>query len=385
MKKRLAALALACVLLFSGCASMLERSYVSSSAHMDYSFTEDASILRAETYQGLINSILYFVNAHESTGIIRLYNYTGDVEADLANACDEVQYQDPLGAYALRSIRYDSTRILSYYEVELRIAYARSAAQMEAIREVRGVSGLRQELSRMVAEGQEKCVLLVSYFSGDTDFIEELLLLALLNDPARCQSPGGPADYSCTVRAYPDSGIRRVIEIQAPWSSTVSAAQSARYMSDLEQTAAALLEAAPPAGESYTVAELAAIVRSAAGPWDYHGSALALAALTGEAVSDAGVLLAMEYLCLQSGIEASMVDGSAGLWLIVSTPEGYRHLLPEALRAPGENEPASPAPGQETDGDGQPLLYTDEQLSALGYLWPAELHPACIAPTEGSL
>ena len=62
MKKQLLALSLSGLLLLSGCTSMLERSHVSSVPHVDYSVTEDASILRVETYQGLGNSILYFVN-----------------------------------------------------------------------------------------------------------------------------------------------------------------------------------------------------------------------------------------------------------------------------------------------------------------------------------
>ena len=75
----------------------------------------------------------------------------------------------------------------------------------------------------------------------------------------------------------------------------------------------------------------------------------------------------MEYLCQQCGIEVEYV---AGDWLIVSTPEGYRHLLPQSLyRTEDGTEPGETAPSLP--------LYTDQELTEMGYEWPEALHPAC--------
>ena len=97
---------------------------------------------------------------------------------------------------------------------------------------------------------------------------------------------------------------------------------------------------------------------------------LALDALSGEPASDLGLAMAMEYLCLQCGVEAEPVNSPAGPWLIVSTPQGYRHLLPQGLW-PAEQEPGGGPPSP------QKLLYTDQELIELGYTWPESLHPAC--------
>ena len=100
MKLRLAPLALVLVVLLSGCAAMLERSYVSSTAHVEYTpLNEDSSVLRAESYRGLVDAILYFVNEHARQGTIRLYNYTSDVEQDVDAACREVMEEDPPGSF----------------------------------------------------------------------------------------------------------------------------------------------------------------------------------------------------------------------------------------------------------------------------------------------
>ena len=123
--------------------------------------------------------------------------------------------------------------------------------------------------------------------------------------------------------------------------------------------------------------ELAAIVRTAA--WEEGGSDLALDALTGAAASDFALLMAMECLCRRCGIAAEPVEGEQGLWLIVDTPQGSRHLLPEALR------PLPPPEDGEEPAGPEPLpLYTDRELTALGYQWAMSLYPVCLAadPTE---
>ncbi len=364
MKKRILAMLLCLALLpLSGCAAMLERGHASSTTHVDYAVEEDESILRAETYQGLVNSMLYFVNGRRAAGTIRLYNYAGDVEADLSAARQAV-LQDPIGAFAVRSLSYESTRILTYYEVELAVSYSRSAREMEAIPEVTGLAGVRQELSRLVTEQEGSAIFLASYFSGDRELLEELLNLACMSAPELFHHH----DINVkTISFYPETGARRIVEVKLGWPEGAAAVarEEQEYAQQLESAAAALLEANPPAGESYTVEELAAIVRgSSAGP-DYHGTPLALNVLSGEPAADFGLLMAMEYLCQQCGIEADPVNGSTGLWLIVDTPEGYRHLLPDSMYALEEG--AIPF-----------RLYTDEELLELGHQWDAELYPPCV-------
>ena len=352
---------LAALLPLPGCSSMLERSYRSSTAHVDYSVSEDSTGLQAETYQGLVNSILYFISEHATSGTIRLYNYTGDVEADLANAVDEVLNKDPLGAYAVRSLDCDSTRILTYYEVSLRIVYAHSAEDISAIRSVSGISALRQELSKLVSEARARTVLRVSYFSGDTQYIEQLFRLALFSNPVVNILSVVPV----TISVYPETGSQRIVEINVSWPGSTELSNHARRLSEEHS---ALLEATPPAGETYTVDELAAMLRARVPSCDEGGSSSALAALSGETVNETGLLMAMEYLCQQSGIETSAVIGMEGdsLWLIVSTPDGYRHLLPRWLRPDAELP----------DGETLPL-YTDEELLSMGYVWSQSLHPVC--------
>lgn len=361
MKKCIALLLAGLLLSLSGCASMLERTYTSSTTHQDYySVAEDPSVLRAETYQGLVNSILYFVNEHSTQGTIRLYNYTGDVESDLSSACDEVRQEDPLGAFAVRSLTCEYTRILTYYEVSVRISYSRSSQVVSNIQSISGLSGLRQELSRTVTNLRTQTIVRAAYFSGDAQLIEDLFWLAYYSTPTIAALP------DLTISLYPETGTQRIIEISVDWQST--AAEQADYARQLEETATLLLNAAPAAGESYTLPELAGLLRAVAVP-DPEGESTALAALSGLPVNDTGLLLAMEFFCRQADVEVTAVSGTLEeepvLWLIVATENGYRHLLPEALY---------PDPDL-TAGD--LALYTDDALILLGYAWPEGLHPVC--------
>ena len=67
----------ALLLLLPGCTPLLERSYSSVTPHRPFSDEEEnPSILRAETYQGLVSALLYLVGQGKEEGVIRLYQYT---------------------------------------------------------------------------------------------------------------------------------------------------------------------------------------------------------------------------------------------------------------------------------------------------------------------
>ena len=377
MKKTFLCLLLAGALLLSGCSSLLERSDVSATAHVDYSVTEDSSILRVESYPELVSSILYFANERAAEGTVRLYNYTGNVEDDLADACQEVMTRDPLCAFSLEDISFDSTRILTYYEVDITFSYSRTADEVEAIREVVGISELRDELAAMVDGQETRLTLMVSYFSGTEDLVWQLLTLARYSRPELYKDPGGAFTYEISM--YPETGSRRIVDIRVDnWGAGYHASAGAltSYSRQLQEAADSLLEASPPADTFYTVEELVAILRIAAGGYDYHGTHLALGTLNGAPAYETGYMLALEYLCQRSGIEVIPVLSPPSSWLIVAVEDGYRHLLPVDIFAHwvirGEEEdPYTPEELQAIP------LYTDEELQALGYTWARSLYPVC--------
>ena len=131
MKKRIWLLAAACVLL-SGCASLLDREYSRVEAHSSKFWESEATgILRAESYQDIVNDLMLLVGRHADQAVIRLYSYDDGVTvADrLEQAAAEVQQETALGSYALEYITSSSTAQRGYYELSVQLGYRRTARQ----------------------------------------------------------------------------------------------------------------------------------------------------------------------------------------------------------------------------------------------------------------
>lgn len=356
MKKRLWALALALPLLLSGCAPIFQRPYSSSVEHVELSKTVDSSVLRAETYRGLVDAILYFVNAHAADGVVRLYNYTGSVEEDLDAACQEVLREDPLAAFAVEDISCECARIVSYYEVTVTLAYSHTADEVDAIQFVAGSANLRQELCRAMEEFSTSVVLRLSYFAGDADDVRSLAVQAYYDTPL---AAFGMPEFEISV--YPESGTQRIVEVDLQWPMPQSALRS--RSAALLELADNLLAANPPAdGEAgYAPEALALLLRQTAAPMDPAGVSDPYGALRGDSANQLAHTLALELLLQQAGMETTLATGRTAegdaCWLMVNTEAGWRHLLPT---------------------EEEPMLYTDLELTALGYLWNTEAYPACV-------
>ena len=169
MKRRIGAILAVCLLL-TGCTSLLEREYTIVEEHSSKFWEgEAANILRAESYQDLVNDLLLLVGSHTEDALLRLYNYEDDaVVADaLERAAAEVQQQTPMGAYAVEYITTEKQRQRSYYEVSIHISYRRTTEQILAVVNATSTAALPALLdSAMEAEKPELAVR-VSYWGTD--------------------------------------------------------------------------------------------------------------------------------------------------------------------------------------------------------------------------
>ena len=221
MKKRILALTLLCAFLLSGC-SMLERSYVASTPHVSFSDEDnDPSILRAETYQGLVSALLHLVGQGTETGVIRLYQFvsiTGSAVSDVDRACLEVTQEDPLGAWAVDYIKYDVAQTSSYYEVNVKVAYTRTPEEISQIISVTGSNAVAQELQELLPALPGQAVFRISHFSPEDS--AETLEQAVREAYADLEEPR-PVLTGVTVTLYPDSGEQRVAEISLTWGDPV--------------------------------------------------------------------------------------------------------------------------------------------------------------------
>lgn len=223
-----------CALTLSGCGSLLERSYADSAPHVQFSDeSESEAILRAETYQGLVSALLYLVGQGEEAGVIRLYQYgsiTGTAASDVDRACLEVTQEDPLGAYAVDYIKYDVDQTPAYYQVDVKVAYTRTAEEIARVISVTGSSAVAGELEDLLGETPETVVFRISYFTAE-DSADTLR--QAVEEAYQAQSAALPPLEDVTVTLYPETGSQRVAEIGLVWGETENFAENQQIGLDI--------------------------------------------------------------------------------------------------------------------------------------------------------
>lgn len=223
MKQTAVTLLLLGCLLLSGCDSLLERGYGSETPHIQFSDEDtNPSILRAETYQGLVSALLHLVGQNEEEGVIRLYQYvsfTGSAASDVDRACLEVTQEDPLGSYAVDYIKYDVAQTVSYYEVTIKLAYTRTPEELAQVISVTGSSAIARELQELLPQQPAQAVFRISYFTKEDS--AETVRQAVLTAYEGQTEPLPPLE-EIQVTLYPDHGQQRVAEILLTWGEEIS-------------------------------------------------------------------------------------------------------------------------------------------------------------------
>jgi len=354
MRRRLCALCLAACLPLSGCSALLSREYSSVTPHSAVPTAEDdSSTLRAESYQELVNALIYLVTQRAEQGTIRLFGDGETVAADLAAARQEVMTEDPLGAYSVRDIQYELASVVSSYEADLQITYRRTAEQVASITPATGVSAIRRELSQVLQRFGGELVLRISYFEGDEEYIRSLI------KEAYYAAPEYALDLpEASVTIYPDAGRQRIVEILLRYHMDAD---------ELEERQEALDRALNRWTNDYRDAQPLDLAQALAArcAFDPEGGSTAYHVLVDHLADSQGAALALLALCGRLELGGELVEGTLGeeqqphFWLIADTEEGPRHLDP----FPPEGEDIA--------------LRTDWEMEQLGYGWDRENTPVC--------
>lgn len=351
-------LGLLLVLCLTGCSSLAPNEYLSVTPHTDSNTQlSDTSALTAENYESLKNAILRLVRTGQTDGVIRVTNYDGDVESDLAEAAYEVSKLDPLGAYAVDYMTHSCTQIVSYYEIRINMTFRRTPADIFQISSASTDAQLKSQLQVSVNRGAERLTLQMNNYRDQAQLVPGLVAEYCAANPDLVIEP--PA---VSVEVYPDSGSVRIMEInfqytntpeelqqkqQAVQESLHAAAEYIRYRStDLEK--ARLLYTYLTERFHYTAAETTTPLYDA---------------LCGGVADPAGLSQAWQQILELAGVECYTVTGLRGgepyTWNIFRADNCYRHLdLAKCVLHVGA-----------------PQFLTDWDMS--DYYWNTELYPAC--------
>ena len=303
MKRRFLALGLLLLLPLQSCSTvLLNREYVTEQIHEESGFLTDTSILRADSYDSLVSAILQLVNQRAEHGIIRLYNYSEDVGADLANACLEVKRNNPLGAYAVDYITHDFSRIVSYYEVNLYITYRRTYEQIKGIVSATGSNAIKEVLQDKLKDFSPSAVLRIGYFEEDEAYIRTLLEEAY--DATPSAAFGLP---ECHIELYPEKGTDRIIEVTLTYQNDQEVLL--RQKEQVERIALSLTQKVKGNTTEEVLAELYQILKQHV-TYQVEGSATIYAALVEQKANSEGVAIAMSLLCQAADIPCKVIRGT---------------------------------------------------------------------------
>ena len=211
MKRRITALllALAMALPLTGC-SLLERSYSSVERYSSsYYESEDRDVLQPETYQELVNALLVLVDEHAAEGTIWLTPGDDDLtpEQAIEQACQEVQRETPMGAYAVEYMTYtvsDDNR--AYSEIKLTIGYRRTEAELKNVVHATSVSALHTLLTAAAENGAPELVVQVGYFDDQAQEVRDIVTQVE-------QEHTGGTEGAWQVEFYPNETSAGIIEI----------------------------------------------------------------------------------------------------------------------------------------------------------------------------
>lgn len=208
MKKIMAAALCFAMLFACGCGSMFSAEYYDS-----YPFAESAEDREGDgqeirNYASLKAAILGLIQNHSEQASFRFGSYSGSLVDDLAAVCVEIKNHEPLGAYAVESISYDTSRIVSYYTADISISYSRSAQEIAAVQSVSGLGEFGSHVRGLMESYGGATVVRVYSSVINEEYIARLVEEYYYADPLL-----SVLEPEVEIQAYPASGAERIYRI----------------------------------------------------------------------------------------------------------------------------------------------------------------------------
>lgn len=372
---RLTAAVLALLFLLSGCGSILEGDVRIVSPYTPPAAQGPGRIREVENYAELRNAALDFIRTMEEKGLVRVFHYDGDIESDLVAVCDDIQQNDPVGAFALSGMEAAATKIVSYYEVEFSFLYNSRVTkeQLGGIVNVSTVTYMKAALFNKLITYSGSAALLTDNVAISEEealqYVEEIyyenpleIVMAPVTAVEIFPNPDSKSRlyfftfgyrYEPSTLKVMDESLQSAVDAMVESVSTTNRSRTlltlCRRLVDFVK-----YDSDTAAGGEYT---------------NQHMSATAYGALvTGSAVGE-GYAMAYKALCDRLGITNTVVRGRLGemqhAWNIVEVGGHHYHVDPAMCAVHGF--PAA-------------FLKSDAEMQEAGYVWDAGRYPACGGP-----
>lgn len=367
-------LSLALVLGLSGCGDLGHAESTFTQPHQSrppIDPDDEELILSARNAQGIYDAVIALIGIGAERGVIRMYEYEGELEDDLAAAVLTASSQTPLGAYCLYYIDYSLVTAPGGREANVSLMYRHSPEDAEKIIECGDTRQLTEEIYRAMSARETVLTVYATDESVDESAISRAVESVYYDHP-------GQILYipTYTVTAYPEAGEIRILEVVLTYPYATSTVESRRRSLDSRtdliisglqgESDRELIEAAAEYISENVVFD-ESVLPSNDLARRYNAMTAYGALVQGRAAGE-GFAMAMKVLCDELGIECLVVrgtvEGKEHSWNMVCLENGvYYHVdIARSL----------------VDG---PIFWNDGQHSHAGYEWDAQLYPACDGPS----
>lgn len=202
--------------LCAGCGTA-SGEYYKETAHTSLAESESRLSFSSgvSNYYALQSAVLSMIGAGQELSTLPVGNYEGSLEEDLSRITQEITTENPLGCFAVSSIVFDQTKMLTYEELSITIQYKRTPEEIAAVREAPSQQEFERRLTELLSGyGTEAYFSVSALEDGEEDLYDRVL---------RCFYGAADTAYglkSVSLATYPKTGPKRIVEVKLEWTDS---------------------------------------------------------------------------------------------------------------------------------------------------------------------
>lgn len=355
MKIRILTLFLVLCLLLSGCMSWMDGSYSSVKLHTERQNQPGDGAIAVSGYTGLRDALAEMVESGAESVLMNVAQMDQDtVQTEMDRAVQYILNTNPIGAYAVESIRYEQGTSSGQPALAVTVQYNQNRAELRGLKSAKGMTEAQSLVAEALTQCESKVVMRVSQFRT-ADFEQYVRDYMEENPHTVMELP------QLTVSTFPEVGTERVVEIVFTYQTGRDDLRTMQSRVRPLFTSAELYVSGTNAEyDKYSMLYTFLMERH---EYQIETSITPSYSLLIHGVGDSRAFaVAYAAMCRRAGLECRVVTGTCNgeplFWNIVCVDGEYHHLdLIDCSRA------------------GAFRLWGDEEMS--GYVWDYSAYPKC--------
>ena len=358
MKSKRVVLMLALCVLLGGCSGWMNGSYSSVSPHLVRDPQGNDQSLAVSGYEELRDALVDMVADGAESALINVAQMDQDhVIRDVEQAIGYVTDIDPIGAFAVSSIKYEQGTSGGQSALAVTVTYNHNRSEIGKIKQAEDMEAACQIISSGLQECQSRVVMRVRHYQ-DTDLVQ---FVADYADEAPDLIMELPL---VTVNMYPESGEDRVLEIVFTYQSSRESLRSMQSrVRPLFTSAELYVTGINSDQEKYTLLYAFLMERN---QYTVETSITPTYSLLIHGVGDSKAFAVVySAMCRRAGLECMVISGTWKgeplFWNLICQDGIYYHV--DLLRC---------------NREGGFHQWTDRDME--GYVWDYSAYPESVAP-----